>query len=77
MGIYYEEMPVSKSFSRGCIGGASLNCINLVVPMNIATTKLIQCGMAEKPENKAFHGFCGFIFSFFEPVSVCGSSSVF
>ena len=26
---------------------------------DIATTKLIQCGMAEKPENKAFHGFCG------------------
>ena len=36
--------------------GASLNCINLVVPMNIATTKLIQCGMAEMAENKAFHG---------------------
>ena len=70
MGIYYEEMPVSKSFSRGCIGGASLNCINFVVPMNIATPKLIQCGTAEMPENKAFHGFCGFIFSFFEPVSV-------
>ena len=29
---------------------------------NIATTKLIQCGMAEKPENKAFHGFCGCCF---------------
>ena len=38
--------------------------------MNIATPKLIQCGTAEMPENKAFHGFCGFIFSFFEPVSV-------
>ena len=38
---------------------------------NIATTKLIQCGITEKPENKAFHGFCGFVFSFFEPVSVC------
>ena len=24
---------------------------------NIATPKLIQCGMVEKPENKAFHGF--------------------
>ncbi len=35
---------------------------------NIATTKLIQCGIAEMPENKAFRGFCGFIFSFFEPV---------
>ena len=44
---------------------------------NIATTKLIQWETAEKPENKAFRGFCGFIFSFFEPVSVCGSSSVF
>ncbi len=42
----------------------------LVGAMNIATTKLIQCGIAEMPENKAFHGFCGFIFSFFEPVSV-------
>ena len=52
------------------LGGASLNCINFVVPMNIAKTKLIQCGMAEKPENKAFRGFCGFIFSFSEPVSV-------
>ena len=48
----YEEMPVSKSFSRGCIGGASLNCINFVVPMNIATTKLIQCGIVEMPENE-------------------------
>ena len=37
-------------------GGASLNCINFVVPMNIATTKLIQCGIAEKAENKAFQG---------------------
>ena len=37
---------------------------------NIATPKLIQCGTAEMPENKAFHGFCGFVFSFFEPVSV-------
>ena len=52
-------------------GGASLNCINFVVPMNIATTKLIQCGIAEMAENKAFHGACGFGFSFFEPVSVC------
>ncbi len=34
---------------------------------NIATTKLIQCGMAEKPENKAFCGFFGFVFSLFEP----------
>ncbi len=42
----------------------------LAAAMNIATTKLIQCGIAEMPENKAFHGYCGFIFSFFEPVSV-------
>ena len=28
----------------------------LVGAMNIATTKLIQCGMAEMAENKAFHG---------------------
>ena len=42
--------------------------------MNIATTKLIQCGMAEKPENKVFCGFCGFIFSLFEPFSVEGAA---
>ena len=34
---------------------------------NIATTKLIQWETAEKPENKAFREFCGFIFSLFEP----------
>ena len=45
MGIYYEEMPVSKSFSRGCIGGASLNCINFVVPMN-------PCGCGYYPDRK-------------------------
>ena len=28
----------------------------LVGAMNIATTKLIQCGIAEKAENKAFQG---------------------
>ena len=39
----------------------------LVCAMNIATTKLIQWETAEKPENKAFRGFCGFIFSLFEP----------
>ena len=50
---------VCERVHRYKVGGASLNCINFVVPMNIATTKLIQCGMAEKPENKAFHGFCG------------------
>ena len=27
--------------------------------------KLIQCGIAEKPENKAFHGFCGCAFLLF------------
>ena len=51
---------------RGCIGGASLNCINFVVPMNIATTKLIQCGIAEMAENKAFHGACGCGFVLFK-----------
>ena len=30
--------------------------------MNIATTKLIQCGITEKPENKAFHGFTIFYY---------------
>lgn len=37
--------------------------VMLIGAMNIATTKLIQCGIAEKPENKAFHGFfrCGFL----------------
>ncbi|MCI8514681.1 MAG: YifB family Mg chelatase-like AAA ATPase [Lachnospiraceae bacterium] len=39
----------------------------VVAGMNIATTKLIQWETAEKPENKAFRGFCGFIFSLFEP----------
>ena len=39
----------------------------LICAMNIATTKLIQWETAEKPENKAFRGFCGFIFSLFEP----------
>ena len=66
-----------RGFKGGAFGGSSLNCINFVVPMNIATTKLIQYGIAEKPENKAFHGFCGFIFSFFEPFFCCGSSSIF
>ena len=36
----------------GCIGGASLNCINFVVPMNIATTKLIQWKTTEMRGNK-------------------------
>lgn len=49
----------------------------LVGAMNIATTKLIQCGIAEMPENKAFHGFCSFVFSLFEPFFCRGSSSVF
>ena len=71
-----RDQPPARLF-RGFKGGASLNCINFVVPMNIATTKLIQCGIAEKAENKAFHGFRGFGFSFFEPFFCCGSSSVF
>ena len=37
------------------------------VQLNIATTKLIQWETAEKPENKAFRGFFGFVFSLFEP----------
>ncbi len=51
--------------------------IMLIGAMNIATTKLIQCGIAEMPENKAFHGFCSFVFSLFEPFFCRGSSSVF
>lgn len=39
----------------------------LVAAMNIATTKLIQCKIAEMPENKPFHGFRHFVFSVFEP----------
>ncbi len=57
------------AFTGGCIGGASLNCINFVVAMNIATTKLIQCGITEMPENKAFHGFCGCDFLLFRSVA--------
>ena len=53
--LYYEETFI-RGCLRGCIGGASLNCINLGVPMNIATTKLIQCGITEKAENEAFQG---------------------
>lgn len=37
--------------------GASLNCINLVVSMNIATLKLIQWGNRKIAENKAFREF--------------------
>ncbi len=37
---------------------------------NIATTKLIQWKTAEMRGNKPFRGFCGFIFSLFEPFSV-------
>ena len=44
-----------RGFKGGAFGGSSLNCINFVVPMNIATTKLIQCGIAEKAENKAWY----------------------
>ena len=31
-----------KEVHRYKVGGASLNCINFVVPMNVATPKLIQ-----------------------------------
>ena len=41
----------------------------LVCAMNIATTKLIQCGITEMPENKAFHGFCGCDFLLFRSVA--------
>jgi hypothetical protein len=34
---------------------------------NITTTKLIQWKTAEICGHKTFHGFCGFIFSLFEP----------
>ena len=54
--------------------GSSLNCINFTVPMNIATTKLIQCGIVEMLENKTLHGFCGFVFSLFELFSVAGAA---
>ncbi|RKJ31648.1 hypothetical protein D7X25_35700 [bacterium 1XD42-8] len=40
---------------------------------NIATTKLIQCKIAEMPENKPFHGFRHFVFSVFEPFFRFGS----
>lgn len=54
--FYYEENFI-RGLLRGCIGGASLNCINLVVPMNIATLKLIQWGNRKIAENKAFREF--------------------
>ena len=44
--------------------------IMLIGAMNIATPKLIQCKIAEMPENKPFHGFRHFVFSVFEPFSV-------
>lgn len=40
---------------------------------NIATPKLIQCKIAEMPENKPFHGFRHFVFSVFEPFFRFGS----
>ena len=64
-----------RGFKGGAFGGSSLNCINFVVPMNIATTKLIQYEITEKPENETFHGF--YVFSLFEPFFCCGSNSVF
>lgn len=45
----------------------------LVAAMNIATPKLIQCKIAEMPENKPFHGFRHFVFSVFEPFFRFGS----
>ena len=45
----------------------------LVCAMNIATPKLIQCKIAEMPENKPFHGFRHFVFSVFEPFFRFGS----
>ena len=68
-----EERRVTVSRVHGsCVFPAG---VLLAAAMNIATTKLIQCGMAEKPENKVFCGFCGFIFSLFEPFSVEGAAS--
>ncbi len=70
-----EDRQVNIARAQGnCVYPAD---IMLVCAMNIATTKLIQCGIAEMPENKAFHGFCGFIFSFFESFFCGGSSFVF
>ncbi len=48
------------------------DCI-FVAAMNIATPKLIQCKIAEMPENKPFHGFRHFVFSVFEPFFRFGS----
>ncbi len=45
----------------------------LVAATNIATPKLIQCKIAEMPENKPFHGFRHFVFSVFEPFFRFGS----
>lgn len=45
----------------------------MVAAMNIATPKLIQCKIAEMPENKPFHGFRHFVFSVFEPFFRFGS----
>lgn len=45
---------------------------------NIATMKLIQCEIAEMPENKAFCEFCGFIFfAFLSLFSVAGAVPFF
>ncbi len=45
----------------------------LVAATNIATPKLIQCKIAEMPENKPFHGFRHFVFSVLEPFFRFGS----
>lgn len=44
--------------------------VMLVGAMNIATTKLIQCGNTGMPKNKAFHGFCGCVFPLFGSVAM-------
>ncbi len=47
---------VCERVHRYKVRGASLNCINFIVPMNIATLKLIQWKPTEVLENKAFLG---------------------
>ncbi len=49
-----------------------MNCIKISVPMNIATSKLIQWKTAKMRGNKPFRGFCGFIFLVFGLFFYCG-----
>ena len=42
-----------------------MNCINLVVPMNIATTRLIRCGIDECLKIRHFAGSAVVVFCFF------------